>query len=335
VKTIWLRICQAGVTVGLLVWIFRDEELRAGILRALQEADPMWIAIGIGVAGLGEVGNVIRWGIFLRVQRIMASWWRITSLFMTGVFFNLFLFGTTGGDLVKVWYLAREHRTKKGAVFLTVVMDRLIGLVVLVVFAFLISVWRFDWLSQTPLAATLQWFLIAFASVSIVVMAGSFVISGTGLLHRLPERMPAREKFLRLASAYNLFAQAWRASIIALALSFPVLFTFFGVFYCAARAYGASATLLDVFTLMPVITVVTSLPISISGLGVREKLFQELLGDLAHVPADVAVLISLTGFSIYILWGFVGAAFYLATGASWKSARRLPATGALALQVRR
>jgi uncharacterized protein (TIRG00374 family) len=311
-----LRIFQIVVTAFLLAWIFSDAELRAGIASALKAADPFWIVIGFLVAGVGEVANIIRWGIFLRVQKVMASWWRITSLFMIGLFFNLFLFGTTGGDLVRVLYLSREYHMQKGAVFLTVVMDRLIGLVVLVVFALVISVWRYEWLSQTPLAAALLWFLIVFAVVSAIVLVGSFAVSGTGVMEKLPEKFPAREKLLRLAAAYNLFSRAWKETLLALALSVPVLFTFFGVFYCAARAFASSASLWDICSVMPVITVVTSFPISVGGLGVREKLFQELLGDLAGVPADVAVLVSLTGFTIYLFWSLIGALFYVGQASS-------------------
>ncbi len=45
---------------------------------------------------------------------------------------------------------------------------------------------------------------------------------------------------------------------------------------------------------MPVIDAISGLPVSIGGVGVREKLFQVLMGDLAGVPAATAVAASLS-----------------------------------------
>ena len=41
---------------------------------------------------------------------------------------------------------------------------------------------------------------------------------------------------------------------------------------------------------------------------------QELLGDLAGVPGEIAVLISLVGFLSYVFWGMVGAVIYVCSG---------------------
>jgi hypothetical protein len=122
--------------------------------------------------------------------------------------------------------------------------------------------------------------------------------------------MPGRAQLVRFVEAYHLFGHAWPQTLLGLALSAPVMFTFFATWWCAARAFGANVSLADIFSIMPVITVITSFPISISGLGVREELFKNLLGDLAHVPGEIAVLISLTGFTIYVFWSLVGAVIY-------------------------
>ncbi len=166
-------------------------------------------------------------------------------------------------------------------------------------------------MSQTPAARGLLYVLIVFAVGCVVFITCSFAVARTGLIRRLPARAPGREKMLELAAAYNLFTTAWGHSLVAILLSFPVLFTFFGTFFCAARAFRAAISLPDMFSIMPVVTVVSSLPVSVSGLGVREEMFKQLLGDLAHIPAEQAVLISLTGFLIYVFWSLFGGAAYL------------------------
>jgi hypothetical protein len=63
--------------------------------------------------------------------------------------------------------------------------------------------------------------------------------------------------------------------------------------------------------IMPLVNTITSLPISLGGVGVRETLFQELLGNLAHVPAAIAAFSASLGFAVQASWGLCGAAAYL------------------------
>jgi len=62
---------------------------------------------------------------------------------------------------------------------------------------------------------------------------------------------------------------------------------------------------------MPLVNTVTALPISFGGVGVREMLFQELLGNLAHVPAAISAVTASLGFVIQASWGLIGAGVYL------------------------
>jgi len=64
-------------------------------------------------------------------------------------------------------------------------------------------------------------------------------------------------------------------------------------------------------TIMPIVTCIISLPITPGGVGFRESLFEILLRDLCKVPGEVAVLISLLGFSYFVLFGLVGGICYL------------------------
>ncbi len=307
----WTRLFQLLVTVAILCWVFSDSKIRTEMWTVVKTADPSWLLLGLLVGAIGDLSNIVRWGIFLRVQGIDTPWPRIAQVFLAGLFFNLILPGSTGGDVVRLLYMVRDEHRKKTAVVLSVLVDRLIGLLVLIPFAFIVVWWRYDWLSQTPSAEALLFFLIAFLSVSTVVLVGASVISYTRLLAKLPEKFPFRERIVKISDAYHLFTHHWKATLVAIILSIPVMFTYFGVFYCAARAFKAGVSLLDMFSIMPVIAVITSFPISFSGLGVREKLFENLLSDLVGTPAGVAVLISLTGFVIYVVLSLVGGLFYL------------------------
>lgn len=310
-KRILWRIAQVVVTVGILVWVFRDQQMRANIPVILHKANPWWILLGIACAGVAEASNIFRWQIFLQIQKVRVPLARTAMVFMIGVFFNLFLFGSTGGDVIRAAYLCKEQKNKKTGVILSVIADRLLGMAVLVPFGVLIVLTRHQWFMQTSATTAMFWFLIIFMIVMTAFFVFMFVVTRLQLSDKLPRWLSTHKSLMQVVHACSLFGQSWKKTLVAYGLSFPVLFGTFAPFYCAAKSFNADVSLLDMYSIMPIVIVVSSVPVSVSGFGVREGLFKSLLGDLAGVPAEMAVLISLAGFLSYISWSLVGAVIWL------------------------
>jgi uncharacterized protein (TIRG00374 family) len=306
-----IRTLQAVFTIGILIWVFHDPQKRGQMAAAFGRADVRWLILGLPVALIGEVANIARWQILMRVQGMYMSWRRATMLFFVGLFFNLFMPGYTGGDFARLFYLMREFPHKRKEAILTIAMDRLIGIAALMLTAILTTALRWNWLQKTPQAAVLLWILICMLIGFAILMAGSFLISGLKLANRLPPKVPFRDHLIEISDAYRLFQKSKRSLLWALLLSFPVLFSFYGVFFCTAQAYGAGVSLMDMFTIMPIVTAIISLPITPSGIGFRESLIEILLRDLCNVPSELGVLISLVGFAFFVLFGIVGGFIYL------------------------
>jgi uncharacterized protein (TIRG00374 family) len=310
-KKAFIRTFQAVFTIAILIWLFHSPEKRAQMAGAISKADRTWLYIGLPVALVGEVANIVRWQILMRVQSMYMSWRRATMLFFVGLFFNLFMPGYTGGDFARLYYLMREFPDKKKESILTVVMDRLIGMAALVLTALLTTILRWNWLQKTPQATVLLWVLISMLIGFVLVTAGSFAVTGFKLVDRLPEHFPFRDRLVETSEAYHLFARSKKSLLFAFLLSFPVLFSFYGAFYCTARALGAGVSLLDMGSIMPIVTSIISLPITPSGIGFRESLLGILLNDLCNVPTEIGVLISLLGFAYFVLFGVAGGVTYL------------------------
>ncbi len=310
-KKALIRTAQAIFTIAILIYLFNSPEKRAQMGAAFSRADPHWMLIGLPVAFVGEIANIIRWKILLRVQGMRIGWLRLAQLFFVGLFFNLFMPGYTGGDFARLFYSMREFPDRKKEAVLTIVMDRLIGMLALVLTAVVTTILRWQWLQQTPQASFFAWVLIFMLIGFSALVGGSFLISGLKLANRLPRHFPFRERVIESSEAYHLFAKERVSLAWAFALSFPVLFSFYGAFYCAARAVHATVSFLDVFTIMPIVTSIISLPITPGGLGFRESLFEILMRDLVGVPGEVGILISLLGFSYFFLFGLIGGICYL------------------------
>jgi hypothetical protein len=74
---------------------------------------------------------------------------------------------------------------------------------------------------------------------------------------------------------------------------------------------GGVAPWLDVLTAMPVVDAAASLPISISGIGVRERTFEAMLSGFAQVPEVVCISAAMVGWLFTVVWGLLGGLLFL------------------------
>lgn len=316
-----LTFLQVCVTVGILFWVFHDPAMRAQMWEALSHAKPIWLLGGFLCYGIVECLAAGRWYVLLRVQGIKLPAWRVGALLMLGIFFNMFMPGGTGGDLIKIYFLMKEipARQEKARGLLAVLMDRLVGLMALILISSVIIGLQYNWLQTAPMSRHLTWVLLAILVGSLGTIVFSFIISGFGLAHKLPKRMPMRHVLIDLSVAYNLYARAWPATMAALFASFGVHFASFFLFCCGARALsihtggmgGGEISFGALLTVMPIILTLASLPLSVGGTGPREWLFVVLLGPLCGVSRPEATALSLTGFILTASWGMIGGLIYL------------------------
>jgi glycosyltransferase 2 family protein len=300
-KKILVALFQIAVTVAVLFWVFHDPRKRAQMGVALRTADYRWIAGAILAYFIVEFAAGVRWHILLKVQRIHLSIPRVSGLFLIGMFYNQFLPGGTGGDIMKSYLLLKETPGKATGALLAVVFDRMVGLVALITLTGVLVALRYDWLTQLPETRLLVRGLLLILGSAVLMLLTSFIVSGANLAHKLPPRFPAREKLIELSAAYHLYAHHWRASLSAFGASIIAHLATFTTFLCVAYAFRARVAVIDFFAVMPIERTISSLPISFAGVGLREKIFQIMLHGLCGVPEAVAVLIGSMSFLVMLV----------------------------------
>src|SRR5437867_2168213 len=88
-----------------------------------------------------------------------------------------------------------------------------------------------------------------------------------------------------------------------------------GVQYVLARAAGVALPFSYCLVLHPVISVMTAVPLSVAGIGVREGGYLYFLGRI-NVDDSIAVTLGLLWFAVTVMAGLVGGALFLASGAA-------------------
>ena len=312
-KKILITTLQIAVTVFALYWVFHKPETRHGMAIALREASIPWLLAALVAGALSPFTASIRLWMLLRVQDPAIRYGKMLQLCMVGMFFNLFLLGSTGGDAVKAFYLLRGSApARRAGIILAVVMDRLLGLLALIILATIFLSLRYQWLTQTSETSKL---VNGFAVILFLAgggIAAVVVAVQLRLAERLPVNLPGRTRFIELASAIQLYTRAWPTTLAGIGISGVGHSSFFFTYYFASNALRAGVSFLDMTVLLPIVNTIVSLPISVSGAGVRETLFTTLLGKLCHVPAGPAATISIIGFlCTVVFYGLVGGIFYL------------------------
>ena len=309
-KKILVTVFQVAITIALLYWVYHDPNRRAQMAEALRHARYSWVVIGILAYVIVEIAAAFRWHVLLRVQGIHLSFWRLSGLFLIGMFYNQFLPGGTGGDIIKSYYLLKETPDKKAGALLAVVFDRIIGLVALVAISGTLIGLRYDFLSQTTETRQLLWILLVVLGVSIAGLLTTFVVTGFKLFHSLPLRFPGREKLIEISAAYHLYARHWRATLVAFGSSIVAHLATFATFLSVAYSLRANVKIVDFFAVMPIERTISAMPISFAGIGWREKVLQIMLHGVCGVPEATAILVGSLSFLIILICCLPGAIVY-------------------------
>ncbi len=281
---------QVLVSMGLLAWLFRGLDRHA--LAALFLSLPVWFfAASLAVVLAGQVLYAWRWGRLLDASGVPLRNREILRHYFVAIFANNFMPGTVGGDVIKIYYVGREHGYR--VVTASVIVDRVLGVGVLAAAGASVG-WLRPGLGPRFTAARLA--LTVVTGVAVVLLGLAW--SGTGgLVRRLTPLGPravalaSRLQRLRQAMAASLnrpvvFAQA-TAVVVVYFIGLTLVYQWFIELNAIPRpAFGA------LFLAVTAVAVLSNVPIAVNGLGVREQLHAWLLAPLG-VPGEIAVAISL------------------------------------------
>ena len=314
-RRILLILLQATVTAAAILYVFHDPGKRAEIGGALHRADKTWIALGCICYACVEIVATVRWHLLLRIQRISLGWLRTGAIVIIGLFFNIFLPGLVGGDVMRLYYIFRLAPRAKLAGSLSIVMDRFLGLLAIVFLTAIVLVARFHWLTQVPETAQLAYLALALLGGGFFCVALLFAMARPDRVRKLPSLIPFRNSVDKFGQALGAYRKHYVSTFIAFAITIVSQLAYYTSYYCGGASLHQSSartpSLLDILSIMPLVNTFTAVPISFGGVGVRETLFQRLLGHLSGVPEPIAVLTASLGFTIQATCGLLGGAIYL------------------------
>ena len=239
--------------------------------------------------------TTVRWKILLSFKGILAP---IKSLYLSvlyGQSLNQVLPSRIGGDSARVAYLFTQYPKKKAAALSATFLDRLLGLIALIFLAFIdIPFVQGFYPGQKTVGVILLGILVI---LILLTLWGKldWMFTWSMKLKWFPETIRNRIK-----NVWDILVE-YRGNRRVLFRGLILSLMSQGVMiigqYLTFHLIGVQVSLIDLFLVIPVVTLIVTLPISIGGIGVREVTLVSLLA----IQNNEVVSFSLIRYSFYIL----------------------------------
>lgn len=312
--TFWAKLV---VTACLFWWIFDSVDLSA--LRS-RVANLSVVAALVCVAALAFQSLLSALRLSLLCDHlasgigVRASW----QYTLVGLFFNQVLPSTIGGDAVKAWLLSQRDSWTLRLSLHCVVIDRAFGLLALI----------------AVITMTLPWIITAIpdpkavTGITLVVVLG---VSGTLLFLFMP-RLPLKVERTRVVGELRALRNAFRdvlriLPVTGLAGLYGVSMYILNVcvVWFVAQQVGIEAGFFDCLIIVPTALLISIIPISIAGWGLREGAMVAGFAYVGISTTDAVFLSVILGASMTVV-GLVGGLVWMLTGAKRAHSER-PASG--------
>ena len=306
-----IRVSMTLVLLLLVIFLagLFDADKRAELWNTLGNPNWLWLIICVIVGFLVNFSSAIKWCMLANAGGLKVGLFRTWAYYMVGMFYNLILPTSVGGDVVRAYEMGKY--TKNQAMSLaSVFVERYTGVVVLLLLsliavfinatAFNVPIITYSLLAFSVALAGLGW--LAFDGRSLGLFKKLF-----GGIHSVIAKIFAKVE--KLHDAVSTFRKSKGAlkwafinSLVFYALAVLNVFT-------TAKAFELDVDIHIIILATPVIMLLMNIPLSIGNHGIMEFSFTmtfELLGLGAILGLSTALLLRLKSF----LDGAIGAALH-------------------------
>src|SRR5258708_29856031 len=303
----WLAVAAKAAVSALLLWYLLDRVDIKDVMARARHLELGYAILCVGALATQTVLVTARWWLVAQITEAYLEPRTAFRILFIGMFFNQTLPSSVGGDAVRVWLLTREGLSIGKAVNV-VLCDRVVGLVVLVGIIGLSLPALNAYISDTATRTALN-FIAAAAFVGFLL----FLLAGqklAGLLRRWRLTRP----FGNLATDFRQLFLRPRATAILMGMSTVVHLLTVAAVALLGWGPGIPITFLHCFMVVPPVLLVTTLPISIAGWGVRESAMVAGFGLVGIGTGDALAL--------SVLYGLFQMLVALPGGVVWLVGRR-------------
>jgi uncharacterized protein (TIRG00374 family) len=324
-KNIFLFLRITVVTAGIIwfvMWVSQGDRWNK-LTSIFHQMNLGIFTITLIIFIFGQVIVGFRWWLLLRTQSIFISLAAAVRLNFLGWFYNNFMPGSVGGDLLRAWYVTK-HTEKRFEAALSVFVDRIIGLLsTFVIATFFYTVFlrnQADTVTFTGRSGFLEiftdykWIILSIIAVLLVTFCGLLLQrGGRTLLQKvwLKIKIHSLRAFEKFKNAVFVYASSPSTIFAAFVLTVSLQIFIITSFWFLGKNLGISVSIKYYYVFFTLTWVLGALPVSVGGAVVVEGTLYYLFVNFAGVEKEAALALVWCQRIVWMLASLPGAVIHL------------------------
>ncbi len=296
----WIKLLMSGILIVVLL-------SRVDLKLLLETVSGMrwgWLLAGYAAIWTTLLLHTWRWQSLLKGEGVVISYPNLFHHYLIGYFFGHFLPKAVGGDAIRALSLAKNGLSKTRS--LTVVLvGRLVGVAVIFLSLMMCVLLSQEMLSYFPFSSKTLLGLGVFGFLSLVL---GFLFLTSGLMNRIADSL--FKPFRTAIDTLRTYRSKWSYLLIAFLMSVLIQLATLVRHYFAAQAVGLEIDFTTLSVVAILVMGITSVPVTINGVGLRENGFVFLLGFLG-IPPEQAFTFSIMNYALMLGMAAVGGMVYM------------------------
>jgi len=291
------------ITIFLIFWAYKKID-KSFFYNFGKNFSFEYLLIALFIFLLSNFTGAVQWFFLLKSQKINIKFGEVLNAYFVGTFFNNFMPSNIGGDIVKAYKIIKKNKNSE-LIISSIFWDRAISLLILLFFSLISAFFlfkKFLFLIITILLIILFFF---FSFLIIKFNLGNFVLK---LVDKIPYENAKifLKSFLKSFKHYIIFSKnIFIFYLISIITQYLKIF----IQVLINISYNFNLKLSEIYFLIPLIGIISALPISINGIGLREILGKNL-AFIIKKPENVLVFFLSIGNIIIIFGNLFGAIFW-------------------------
>jgi len=303
-KQIGFGLLKLLVTVSILFYLIYNTDFSA-IKQVLLEINIFLFCLSFIIIISKEFFLALRWKILLALHDNHFSSLLLTKYYYISIFFGLFLPTAVGGDVVR-WYYLHNNGIKHNHALSSILYERFLGIISLVFFASFSLFIDFKIAGSDAIKTTIMIILVLCLALFVVFWNFHKFLQWKWLANTITH-FKSIVHFLENIKDYS---QNRRVVIVCLILSLIAQLMGILTVYFISLSLNASVNFFYFIVFLPIVWLISMIPISIGGLGLREGTFVLLFMSIG-MPKEMAIAISALVLLQIIAQGLLGGILFL------------------------
>lgn len=274
-------------------------------LQLLANAKAEFILLALACSGVSVLVSAFRWQGILAAERVHVPLLRLVRYYLISLFLNNYLPPLVGADAVRM--VALKETSSKGVRFVSVLVERGLGLLSLLMFAVIALVFN-NTLADYPIIGVA--IAVSICGVLTLLTLMLYPNLWSGGLHYV-QRIPVLHINIGdVARAGRNYRQHPIVLTRAFLLSCLIQVLAMSAFAFRALVFGIALSPWELVLIVPIIVVLSMLPISPGGLGSREAFYILMLG-LVGIDSQSAIAVALLARLLDLFIASIGGILWL------------------------